>query len=130
MSCFSKQFADDLPYTYGLRELGRYYRAYESLMAHWRGVLPAHVMLEVQYEELVADLEGQARQILSHCGLDWDPRCLDFHKAERPVRTASKAQVRQPLFQSSVGRWRAHTEFLGPLLAELGEGRGIPEGTE
>ena len=127
VSCFSKQFADDLPYTYGLRELGRYYRAYEALMDHWRGVLPAHVMLEVQYEELVADLEGQARQILSHCGLDWDPRCLDFHKAERPVRTASKAQVRQPLFQSSVGRWRAHAEFLGPLLAELDEQRGIPE---
>jgi len=130
VSCFSKQFADDLPYTYGLRELGRYYRAYESLMAHWRGVLPAHVMLEVQYEEVIAGLEGQARQILDHCGLDWDPRCLDFHKAERPVRTASKAQVRQPLFQSSVGRWHAHEEFLGPLLAELeGLERGIPEGT-
>lgn len=127
VSCFSKQFTDDLPYTYGLRELGRYYRAYESLMDHWRGVLPAHVMLEVQYEELVADLEGQARQVLTHCGLDWDPRCLDFHKAERPVRTASKAQVRQPLFQSSVGRWRAHEEFLGPLLAALDEQRGIPE---
>ena len=76
-------------------------------------------MLEVQYEEVVADLEGQARRIVAHCGLEWDPRCLDFHKTERPVRTASVAQVRQPIYKSSVGRWRAYEPFLGPLLAEL-----------
>jgi hypothetical protein len=119
LSCFSKRFAENLPYTYDLGELGRYYRAYEALMAHWRSVLPQNVMLEVRYEEVVADLEGQARRILAHCGLEWDPHCLDFHKTERPVRTASVAQVRQPIYKSSVGRWRAFESFLGPLLAEL-----------
>lgn len=120
VSCFSKQFADDLPYTYGLAEMGRYYRAYEGLMAHWREVLPPGVMLELHYEEVVADFEGQARRLLAHCGLGWDPRCLDFHEAKRPVRTASRTQVRQPLYGTSVGRWRPHAAALGPLFEALG----------
>jgi tetratricopeptide (TPR) repeat protein len=120
LSCFSLLFDDSLPYTFDLRELGRYYRAYEATMAHWRDALPANVMLEVQYEEVVADLEGQARRVVAHCGLEWDSRCLDFHQTVRPVRTASVAQVRQPIYKSSVGRWRAYEAFLGPLLAELG----------
>jgi tetratricopeptide (TPR) repeat protein len=119
LSCFSKNFTDDLAFTYDLGALGRYYRGYEKLMDHWRGVLPAGVMLDVQYEDVVADLEGQARQILRHCGLEWDPRCLDFHKTQRPVRTASRVQVRQPLFASSVGRWKDYEAELAPLLAEL-----------
>ncbi len=73
-----------------------------------------------RYEEVVADLEGHARRIVAHCGLEWDARCLDFHKTARPVRTASASQVRQPIYNSSVGRWRAYEAFLGPLLAELG----------
>jgi LPS sulfotransferase NodH len=108
-----------LPYAYDLGELGRYYRAYEALTAHWRSVLPANAMIEIQYEEVVADLEGQARRIVDHCGLEWDARCLDFHRTERPVRTASMTQVRQPIYKSSVGRWRAYEPFLGRLLAEL-----------
>jgi tetratricopeptide (TPR) repeat protein len=119
LSCFSQLFAKNHPYSYDLAELGRYYQGYDALMAHWRGVLPENVMLEVQYEEVVADLEGQARRIVAHCGLEWDARCLDFHKTERSVRTASATQVRQPIYQSSVGRWRAYEAFLGPLLAEL-----------
>ena len=119
LSCFSQLFAKNHPYSYDLAELGRYYQGYDALMAHWRGVLPENVMLEVQYEEVVADLEGQARRIVAHCGLEWDARCLEFHKTERSVRTASAAQVRQPIYQSSVGRWRAYEAFLGPLLAEL-----------
>jgi tetratricopeptide (TPR) repeat protein len=119
LSCFSKRFVRNLPYSYDLGELGRYYRAYEALMAHWHRVLPPQVMLDVQYEEVVADLEGQARRIVAHCGVEWDARCLDFHKTERPVRTASAAQVRQPIYKSSVGRWRAYEPFLGPLLTEL-----------
>ena len=119
LSCFSKRFVDNLPYTYDLAELGRYYRAYEKLMAHWRGVMPRNAMLEVQYEEVVADLEGQARRIVAYCGLEWDARCLDFHRTKRPVRTASATQVRQPIYKSSVDRWRAYESFLGPLLAEL-----------
>jgi hypothetical protein len=108
------------PYTYDLAEMGRYYRAYESMMAHWRDVLPPGVILDVQYEDVVEDLEGQTRRILDFCGLEWDPRCLDFHKTERPVRTASKAQVREPLFKTSVARWRKYEAFLGPLLEALG----------
>jgi tetratricopeptide (TPR) repeat protein len=119
LSCFSKLFVDNLPYTYDLGELGRYYRAYETMMAHWHDALPQGAVLDVQYEDVVADLEGQARRIIAHCGLEWDARCLDFHQTERPVRTASKAQVRQPLYRSSVGRWRVHEPFLGPLLTEL-----------
>lgn len=119
LSCFSKLFGGDLPYTYDLAELGRYYRAYEAMMAHWRRVLPQGVMLDVRYEDIVGGLEGQARRIVAHCGLDWNARCLDFHLTERWVHTASATQVRQPIYQSSVGRWRALEAFLKPLIAEL-----------
>ena len=119
LSCFSHLFSRGLPYSYDLGELGRYYRAYEDMMAHWRGVLPENVMLDLQYEELVNDLEGQARRIVAHCGLEWDAACLGFHRTERVVRTASMSQVRQPIYTSSVGRWRALEPLLKPLLAEL-----------
>ena len=118
-SCFSQLFGSNLPYAYDLGELGRCYRAYEALMSHWREVLPPGAMLEVQYEEVVADLEGQARRIVAYCGLEWDARCLDFHRTERQVRTASVSQVRQPIYKSSVGRWRAYEAFLGPLREAL-----------
>lgn len=121
LSCYSKLFSDHQPFTYDLAELARYYRAYEDMMAHWRAVLPDGVMLEVRYEDLVADIEGQARRMLVHCGLDWDARCLAFHRTERPVRTASAAQVRQPLYASSVGRWRVFAETIAPLLERSGD---------
>jgi tetratricopeptide (TPR) repeat protein len=120
LSCFSKLFAESQAFTYDLAELGRYYRAYERMMAHWRQVLPEGAMLEVQYEELVADFEPQARRIVAYCGLEWDAGCLAFHQTQRPVRTASMAQVRQPLYQSAVGRWRPYEPWLGPLLEALG----------
>jgi hypothetical protein len=120
VSCFSPLFMENLLYTYDLSELGRYYRAYEASVNHWRDVLPQGVMIDVQYEDVVADLEGQGRRILDHCGLEWDARCLDFHRNERSVRTASVAQVRRPLYKSSVGRWRRYEAFLEPLLAALG----------
>jgi len=120
LSCFSILFENGNPYTYDLGELGRFYRGYDSLMAHWRSVFPQGVMIEVQYEEVVADLETQARQIMAHCDLEWDEACLAFHKTRRPVRTSSVAQVRQPIYQSSVGRWRPYREQLRPLLEELG----------
>jgi hypothetical protein len=119
LSCWSKLFADSLPYTYDLGELGRYYQAYAALMAHWREALPEGAMLEVQYEELVADLEGESRRILAHCGLAWDERCLEFHDSARWVHTASAAQVRRPLYTGSVGRWRAYEPYLKPLLDTL-----------
>ena len=119
LSCFFQNFGERLDWAFDLAEIGRYFRAYERLMAHWRSALPEGVMLEMRYEDLVADLEGQTRRMLDHCGLDWDPRCLDFHRTERSVRTASAVQVRQPIYQSSVKRWRAYERWLGPLLAEL-----------
>jgi tetratricopeptide (TPR) repeat protein len=119
VSCFSTLFVENLPYAYDLAELGRYWRAYEALMEGWRSVLPRGLMLDVVYEEVVADLEGQARRIVNHCGLDWDPRCLDFHRNGRSIRTASFAQVRRPLYGASVGRWRNYETYLGPLLEAL-----------
>lgn len=121
LSCFSINFSEPLPYAYDLGELGRYYRAYERLMQHWRDVLPDDAMLDVQYEDVVADLETHARRIVAYCGLQWNDACLAFHEAARPVTTASATQVRQPIYRSSVGRWRAYKEQLGPLLEALGE---------
>jgi tetratricopeptide (TPR) repeat protein len=121
VSCFSKLFAGEQSQTYNLGELGRYYRAYHGLMAHWRQALPTGTFLDVQYEEVVADTEAQARRILDYCGLEWDARVLDFHRNERPVKTASSSQVRQPIYGSSVARWRNYEKFLGPLLQELGD---------
>jgi tetratricopeptide (TPR) repeat protein len=120
LSCFSTPFGADQPFAYDLGELGRYYRAYSSLMAHWRRVLPQGVMLDVQYEDLVADFEPQARRIVAHCGLEWHDGCLAYDKTARPVKTASSAQVRQPIYRSSVGRWRPDANLLNPLLDGLG----------
>jgi len=119
LSCFSILWPSGLEQTYDLAELGRYCRTYQGLMEHWRTVLPEGVMLEVQYEDIVDNLEGQARRIVAHCGLEWNDACLAFHKTERSVRTASSSQVRQPIYTSSVGRWRAHKAQLQPLLQEL-----------
>ena len=101
LSCYSKLFNAGVAYSYDLGELGRYYRAHEELMEHWRAVLPDEYLLSVDYEAVVADLEGESRRIAAFCGMEWDPRCLEFHKTERQVRTASKTQVRQPLFNAS-----------------------------
>ncbi len=120
VSCFTISFSGGLAYTSDLAELGRAYRRYLDLMAHWRAVLPADAMLEVRYEELIADLEGEARRLLEHCGLPWDPRCLAFHETRRSVRTASVDQVRQPLYRSSLQRWRRYERHLGPLIEALG----------
>ncbi|HEY1934530.1 MAG TPA: sulfotransferase [Acetobacteraceae bacterium] len=119
MSCFATMFAGAQPQSWDLAELGRYYRAYAALMQHWRSVLPPGVMLEVDYEDVVADVEREARRMIAYCGLDWDAACLRFHTTERPIRTASAAQVRQPIYATSVGRWRAHGDLLRPLIDAL-----------
>ncbi len=77
-------------------------------------------MLDMRYEEVITDLEGQARRLIAHCGLPWDERCLSFHKTDRPVRMASASQVRRPLYKSAIGRWRVYREQHGPLLEALG----------
>jgi tetratricopeptide (TPR) repeat protein len=120
LSCFQEKFHAGIAYANELHELGDYYRCYAALMDHWRLVLPAGSMLEVRYEDLVEDLEGEARRMLDYCGLPWDDRCLYFHKTERPVKTASLVQVRRPLYRSSVGRWRRYERHLGPLMEALG----------
>ena len=114
-----------LTYTSDLGELGRTYRRYLELMAHWRRVLPPGAMLEVQYEEVVGDLEGQARRLIVYCGLAWDPHCLEFHETPRLVRTASVNQVRQPLYNSSLQRWRRYERHLGPLIEARPRRRGL-----
>lgn len=119
LSCFTKLFRGEQAYSYDLGELGRYYRAYARLMAHWRSVLPAKVFIEVDYEALVGDPEHQTRRLLDHCGLAWDPACLAFHETRRAVRTASAAQVRRPIYRESIGRWRLYGDLLAPLLTEL-----------
>jgi tetratricopeptide (TPR) repeat protein len=121
MSCFSTLFAMGHPHTYDLAELGRYFRAYEALMEHWRRVLPEGTMIDVQYEKLVATLEREARLIIEYCGLEWDDACLLFHKTKRPVRTASVLQVRQPIYGSSVGRWQFYENEIQPFLRALTE---------
>ena len=113
LSCFSKLFSHEQNHTYDLGELGRFYRGYERLMEHWRKVLPKGVMIDVRYEDVVADLETQARRIIAHVGLDWDEACLAFHRNKRPVKTASATQVRRPIYQSSIGRWRPYRGSLG-----------------
>jgi hypothetical protein len=119
LSCFSRLFAAEQPFAYDLGELGRYCRAETALIEHWRNVLPPGVLLDLDYEELVGDFEAEARRLVAFCGLPWDPACLSFHQTERVVRTASAGQVRQPLYQSSVGRRRPDEFLLAPLLAAL-----------
>ena len=121
ISCFSRMFGKK-SFMADLGTLGRYYRAYETLMAHWRRVLPPGAMLEVQYEDLVGDFEAQARRIVDYCGVEWDERCLAFHQNVRPVRTASVTQVRQPIYHSAIGRWKPYQAMLRPLLDELSIG--------
>jgi hypothetical protein len=98
--------------------IARRVQAYLRLMEHWRRVLPVP-LLEVDYEETVADLEVVARRLVAFCGLEWDPSCLEFHKGKRPVRTASVTQVREPVYQRSVGRWKNYREALAPVLEQL-----------
>ena len=119
MSCFARLFSGDQPFTYDLAELGRYYRRYERLMDHWRQILPAHALLEVQYEDLITKFATEARRIVEFCGLEWNNICLDFHKTDRPVKTASASQVRQPLYRSSMGRYQKYSDRLRPLLDAL-----------
>ena len=121
LSCYTKLFSGALNQTYDLGELGRYYVDYARLMEHWRKVLPAGAFLDVRYEDIVVDQETEARHIIDFCGLEWNDACIDFHKHNRPVGTASVTQVRRPIYKSSVERWRHYEKFLGPLLKELGD---------
>ncbi|MDR3527389.1 MAG: sulfotransferase [Rhizomicrobium sp.] len=118
-SCFTNLFSQSIDYSYDLGELGRYYRSYERLMAHWRHLLPQGAMLDVSYEALVGDFETEARRIVAYTGLAWDDACLSFHTTKRVVHTLSAAQVRQPLYQTAIGRTVPYTAWLEPLRRAL-----------
>ena len=121
LSGFTKLFKDAMPHSYDLGELGRYYRMYAKLMEHWRNVLPEGVMSTIVYEDVVADTEGSARGLVEFLGLPWNDACLSFHKSDRPVKTASVAQVRKPIYKSSVERWRKYGPGLQPLIDALAD---------
>ena len=120
LSNFKQLFASGQEFTYSLEDLGRYYRAYLEIMAHWDAVLPGRI-LRVQHEELVEDLEHHVRRILDFVGLDFELACLEFYKTERSIRTASSEQVRQPIYREGLDQWRNFEPWLGPLRAALGE---------
>lgn len=120
-SCFGsyKQlFASGQPFSYDLMELGEYYVQYERIMDHWHEVIPDQV-LDVNYEEVVADLEGQVQRILDYCGLEFEEACVRFHETERAVKTASSEQVRLPIYSTSVNLWRNYEEYLDELIEVL-----------
>jgi tetratricopeptide (TPR) repeat protein len=119
LSIYFQHFEAANTYSNDLGDLAHYYGEYRRLMAHWRSVLPREVILEVPYEGLVADLPTWAGRMLEFIGVPWDARCLDFDRTVRPVVTASKWQVRQKLFASSVGRWRHYERFVTPLMSLL-----------
>ncbi len=120
LSCYRIHFAEGHQWTYNLRDLGRQYRRYWDLMQYWRTEFPG-LMHEVRYEENVADTEMQARRLIEFLGLEWDERCLEFYKVDRPVKTASVTQVRKPIYKTSTNRWRKYEKYLTPLLNEIGD---------
>ena len=120
VSCYTHRFNKAHGYSTDMKTLGLYYREYRRLMQHWRKVLPLKIF-ELDYEEMIADQEKMSRKLIDFAGVEWDDACLNFHETERTVRTLSRWQVRQPIYRSSVQRWRKYDEFLGPLKDALGD---------
>jgi tetratricopeptide (TPR) repeat protein len=121
--CFSnlKQlFAQGQEFSYSVEDIARYYRTYLELMRHWDDVLPGRV-LRVHHEDVVSDLENTVRHLLDHCGLAFEPACVDFHKNRRSVRTPSSEQVRQPIFRDGLDQWKKFEPWLNPLKSALGD---------
>ncbi len=119
LSCYRQYFPDIHRFVNDLYEIGRFYGLFADLMAHWHEQLPGFI-LDLQYEELVADQQGQTRRLLEFCGLPWEDRCLDFHLTKRAVKTISTTQVRQPLFQTAVAQWKNYSAELDELRRGLG----------
>ena len=118
LGCYRQLFAKGQNFTYDLTEIGEYYLQYQRMMDHWAAVLPGRV-LTVQYEEVVADFENQVRRLLEFCGLPWEDACLRFYENERPIRTPSAEQVRQPIYDRSVGYWRNYAQYLDELITAI-----------
>jgi tetratricopeptide (TPR) repeat protein len=119
LSCFEQNFSHPTSWAWDLDDIGHYYIQYRRLMTHWTAVLPVP-MLEFSYEATVRDFEPAARRLIDFCGLDWEAACLDFHRTDRPVLTASKGQVRRPIYDSSIGKWRRFEAQLEPLRKAIG----------
>jgi tetratricopeptide (TPR) repeat protein len=117
---FKQHFQSGAWFTYSLEDLGRYYRDYVTLMAHFDTVLPGRIH-RVSYEELVRDLEGEVRRLLDYCGLPFEEQCLRFHETHRSIATVSSEQVRQPIYTASIEQWRNFAPWLGPLKEALGD---------
>lgn len=117
-SCYRQLFARGQAFTYDLTDIGEYFLQYQRMMDHWHDVLPGRV-LTVQYEDMVTDFEQQVRRLLEYCELPWEDACINFHETERPVRTASSEQVRQPIYSKSINRWRNYKQYLGELIEVL-----------
>lgn len=118
LSCYVENMHQDQRYSTGLKSLGQFYLQYHRLMAHWRAALPLPI-LDVVYEDLVGDFDAQARRLIDFCGLPWDENCSRYYATERAVTTPSKWQVRQPIYRTSVARWRRYEKHLAPLRAAL-----------
>lgn len=119
LSCYVQRFSEGITWSQDLGMMAQRVQETERLVRHWKHVAPVRLM-EVQYETLVGDLEGQARRLIDFLGLPWDPACLEYRNNDRAVITASRWQVRQPIYTNSVGRWRNYQAHLGPLLEGLG----------
>src|SRR5690606_14175366 len=118
LSCYRQLFAKGQTFTYDLSDIGEYFLEYERMMDHWHSVLPGKV-ITMQYEEVVRDFEPQVRRLLEHCGLPFEEACLKFYETDRPVRTASSEQVRQPIYDSSIGFYRNYEDKLEELKEVL-----------
>lgn len=116
LSIYFQKFSGTHPYAYDLKDLVFFYRQYVKLMNHWRCILPADRLYEISYEDLISDQEFHSRQLISFVGLEWEEACLNFHKTDRIVRTASSWQVRQGLYRTSLERWRNYERHLGALV--------------
>ena len=116
LSIYFQNFTSSYRYSRDLADLAHYYREYHRLMAHWRAILPEGTLLDLRYEDLLADQEGVSRKMIEFIGLDWDAHCLSYQDTERRVATASKWQVRQQIYTSSVERWRNYEKFIEPLM--------------
>lgn len=120
-SCFATPFSEGLEFSFVMEDIAHFYHSYTRLMAHWRSVLGSERIIEIEYESLVGDPESEMRRLLAALELDWDPRCLEFHKKSRTISTASVYQVRQPIYRGSIGRWRHFETHLLHLIKALEE---------
>ena len=118
-SAFKQNFARGQTFSYGLERVGQYFKEYRLTMDYWNKVLPNRI-LEIHYESVVADLEKEVRRLLNHCGVPFEEGCIQFHKTDRAVRTASAQQVRQPIYKKGIAHWQNYDEWLTPLKKSIG----------